>query len=54
MPVLTVRGKPAEIGEQFGVLAGRNAPGLDELHAQFLKDAKLEDGFERSSCWPAG
>jgi hypothetical protein len=44
--VLTVRGSPAEIGEQFGVLAGRNAPGLNQLQAQFLKDARLDDGFE--------
>jgi predicted choloylglycine hydrolase len=46
VPVLTVRGTPTEIGEQFGVLAGRNAPGLQTLQAQFLKDAGLEDGFE--------
>lgn len=46
VPVLTVRGTPAEIGEQFGVLAGRNAPGLEQLRAQFLKDARMEDGFE--------
>jgi isopenicillin-N N-acyltransferase-like protein len=43
MPVLVVRGKPAEIGEQFGVLAVKNAPGLDELHKNFLHDAKLEE-----------
>ncbi len=43
MPVLVVRGQPVEIGEQFGVLAVKNAPGLDELHKNFLHDAKLEE-----------
>jgi hypothetical protein len=46
IPVLTVRGSPAEIGEQFGVLAGRNAPGLNQLRDRFLKDTGLEDRFE--------
>ena len=43
VPVLTVRGSPAEIGEQFGILAGKNAPGLNQLQAQFVKDAGLEE-----------
>jgi hypothetical protein len=38
VPVLTVRGTPAEMGEQFGVLAVKNAPDLDGLHARFLDD----------------
>jgi isopenicillin-N N-acyltransferase like protein len=33
VPVLTVRGSPAEMGEQSGVLAGKNAPGLNALLA---------------------
>jgi hypothetical protein len=41
MPVLTVRGKPAEIGEQFGVLAVKNAPDLDGLYDNFTADAGL-------------
>jgi isopenicillin-N N-acyltransferase-like protein len=43
VPVVVVRGKPVEIGEQFGVLAVKNAPGLDELHRNFLRDAGIED-----------
>src|SRR5258708_7733470 len=39
VPVLVVRGTPAEMGEQFGKLAIANAPDLDGLHKQFLKDA---------------
>lgn len=42
VPVLTVRGKPAEMGEQFGILAIRNAPDLTRLHQQFLKDSGQE------------
>jgi hypothetical protein len=42
VPVLVLHGKPAEIGEQFGVLAVKNAPGLDEMHKNFLHDARLE------------
>ncbi|MCE9567723.1 MAG: C45 family peptidase [Planctomycetes bacterium] len=42
VPVLTLRGKPAEMGEQFGVLAIKNAPDIDGLHKGFLKDAGLE------------
>src|SRR5712671_3731721 len=39
IPVLVVKGKPAEMGEQFGKLAIANGPDLDALHKQFLKDA---------------
>lgn len=39
VPVLTVRGTPAEMGEQFGTLAIRNAPDLDGLHQRFLADS---------------
>ncbi len=39
VPVLVLKGKPAEMGEQFGKLAVANAPGLDALHKQFLADA---------------
>lgn len=45
VPVLTLRGKPAEMGEQFGVLAIRNAPDLVALHQQFLKDAGQESRY---------
>ncbi|OWK46433.1 C45 family autoproteolytic acyltransferase/hydolase [Fimbriiglobus ruber] len=43
VPVLTLRGKPAEIGEQYGVLAVKNAPDLDRLQRNFFKDAKIEN-----------
>jgi hypothetical protein len=39
VPVLIVKGKPAEMGAQFGKLAIENGPDLDALHKQFLKDA---------------
>jgi len=42
VPVLTLKGKPAEMGEQFGMLAIRNAPDLTGLHQQFLKDSGQE------------
>ena len=42
VPVLTLRGKPNEMGEQFGILAIRNAPDLTALHQQFLKDSGQE------------
>lgn len=45
VPVLTVRGTPAEMGEQFGVLAIKNAPDLDGLHKQFLKDTGQENNY---------
>jgi isopenicillin-N N-acyltransferase like protein len=38
VPVLTVRGTPAEMGEQFGALAVKTAPDLDGLIARFLDD----------------
>lgn len=44
--VLTVRGTPQEIGEQYGVLAIKNAPDLDGLLREFLKDTKTEDAFD--------
>jgi hypothetical protein len=45
VPVLVLRGKPAEMGEQFGVLAIRNAPDLHGLHDRFLKDAGQEAAY---------
>jgi isopenicillin-N N-acyltransferase like protein len=38
VPVLTVRGTPAEMGEQFGALAVKTAPDLDGLITRFLED----------------
>jgi isopenicillin-N N-acyltransferase like protein len=46
VPVLTLVGTHAEMGEQFGILAIRNAPRLPRLVDQFLTDLKLKDGFE--------
>jgi hypothetical protein len=45
VPVLVVRGKPAEMGEQFGKLAIANAPDLTGLHKQFLKDIGQEKRY---------
>lgn len=45
VPVLTVRGTPAEMGEQFGQLAIANSPDLGALHEQFLKDTKREKQY---------
>ena len=45
VPVVVVRGSPTEIGEQFGVLAVRNAPDLDGLQKNFLRDAGIESRF---------
>jgi hypothetical protein len=45
VPVLVVRGKPAEVGEQFGRLAIENAPDLAGLHERFLKDAGQEKRY---------
>lgn len=45
VPVLIVRGKPAEIGEQFGKLAIENAPDLMGLHGRFLKDSGQEKRY---------
>src|SRR5580658_970643 len=45
VPVLIIRGKPNEIGEQFGKLAIENAPDLLGLHARFLKDSGQENRY---------
>ncbi|MBM3981272.1 MAG: hypothetical protein FJ304_13480 [Planctomycetes bacterium] len=45
VPVLVVKGTPAEMGEQFGVLAIKNAPDIEGLHKQFLKDAGQEQRY---------
>lgn len=45
VPVLTVRGTPAEMGGQFGVLAVKNAPDLDGLHDRFLADVGMKDRY---------
>jgi hypothetical protein len=45
VPVLIVKGKPAEMGEQFGRLAIANAPDIEGLHAQFLKDSGQEKKY---------
>src|SRR5580698_7229096 len=45
VPVLIVRGKPTEMGEQFGKLAIENAPDLMGLHERFLKDAGQEKRY---------
>ena len=45
VPVLILRGKPAEMGEQFGKLAIENAPDLLGLHERFLKDAGQEKRY---------
>jgi isopenicillin-N N-acyltransferase-like protein len=45
VPVLVLKGKPAEMGEQFGKLAIANAPDLAGLHERFLKDAGQEKRY---------
>lgn len=45
LPVLTVSGKPTEIGEQIGVLAGKNASDPVPTLNRFLEDVKLKDGY---------
>jgi isopenicillin-N N-acyltransferase-like protein len=45
VPVLTVRGTPAEMGEQFGKLAISGAPDLTGLHQRFLKDSKQDKNY---------
>ncbi len=45
VPVLVLKGKPAEMGEQFGILAIRNAPDLPGLHQRFLKDSGQESRY---------
>jgi isopenicillin-N N-acyltransferase-like protein len=39
LSVVTLRGTPAETGEQFGVLAVKAAPFLDDFHKNFVEDA---------------
>ena len=43
LAVLTLRGTPQELGEQFGVLAVNNAPDLDGLQTNFFRDAKIDN-----------
>jgi hypothetical protein len=45
VPVLVVRGNPPEMGDQFGVLAIKNAPDVDGLHKRFLQDAGQEKRY---------
>jgi hypothetical protein len=45
MPVVILRGKPAEMGEQFGKLAIANAPDLTGLHKRFLQDSEQEKNY---------
>lgn len=45
MPVVFLRGTPTEMGEQFGVLAMKNAPGLDTLQTNFLRDSGIDKRF---------
>lgn len=45
VPVLVVKGKPAEMGEQFGKLAIANAPDLGGFHERFLRDAGQEKRY---------
>lgn len=42
MPVVILRGTPEEMGEQFGMLAVKNAPGLDAMFTNFLTDIGLK------------
>jgi hypothetical protein len=53
VPVLVVKGTPSEMGEQFGKLAIANAPDLDGLHKQFLKDAGQEKRYPVLSAMSA-
>jgi predicted choloylglycine hydrolase len=46
VPVLIVQGKPADIGEQIGVLVGKNSPNPTPVLLQFLKDVKLGGSFD--------
>jgi hypothetical protein len=45
VPVLILRGKPEEMGEQFGTLAINNAPDIMGLHDRFVKDAGQEKRY---------
>jgi hypothetical protein len=42
VPVLVMKGTPAEVGEQFGVLAVKNAPDLPGLNARFRQDTGMD------------
>src|SRR3954471_24971351 len=44
-PVLVLRGTPAEMGDQYGVLAINNAQDIDGLHQRFIKDAGIEKRY---------
>jgi len=46
VPVLTVQGKPAEIGEQIGVLVGKNSPNPTPVLLQFLKEIKMGGTYD--------
>ena len=46
VPVLIVRGKPAEIGEQIGTLVGKRSPDPRPVLDDFLKAVNLENGFD--------
>jgi len=43
--VLTCQGTPAEIGEQYGILVGKNAANPTPVLEQFLKDVKKSGSF---------
>lgn len=45
VPVLTVKGTPTEMGEQFGKLAVAGAPDLNGLLARFLHDSKQTERY---------
>lgn len=45
VPVLTVKGTPAEMGEQFGKLAVAAAPDLNGLLERFLKDSRQTERY---------
>lgn len=42
VPVVVLKGAPAEVGEQFGVLAVKNAPDLTGLHQRFRQDIGMD------------
>jgi isopenicillin-N N-acyltransferase like protein len=41
LAILTLRGTPTEMGEQFGHLAILGSPGLEELHKNFVHDSGI-------------
>ncbi len=45
LAVLTVKGKPKEIGEQMGVLIGKNAPSPVPVLERFLEDINRKGGY---------